>query len=132
IVIDQMNTLIATKLAESPFDSPSLRDKTPDFTKTFDVLVRDQIVPAFARYRDFLEKEYLPAAREAVAVSANPNGAACYEASVRYYSSLPVPARQVHATGMQQVAAIDAEMKAIGERSFQTGDVAGLLQKVRT
>ncbi|MGH9142241.1 MAG: DUF885 family protein, partial [Vicinamibacterales bacterium] len=58
IVIDQMNTLIATPTAESPFDSPSLRDKTPEFTKQFDLMLREQIVPAFARYRDFLEKEY--------------------------------------------------------------------------
>src|SRR3954469_7076493 len=58
IVIDQMNTLIATPTAESPFDSPSVRDRTPAFSKVFDLLVREQIVPAFTRYRDFLEKEY--------------------------------------------------------------------------
>ena len=74
IVIDQMTALIATPIAESPFDSPSVRDKTPEFMKQFDLLVREQIVPAFTRYRDFLAKEYLPAAREAIAVSANPNG----------------------------------------------------------
>ncbi len=132
IVIDQMNSLIATPTAESPFDSPSVRDKTPAFTKQFDVLLRDQIVAAFKRYRDFLEKEYLPAAREAIAVSANPNGAACYDASVRYHSSLHVPAKDVHSTGLQQVERLDAEMKAIGERSFGLADVPKLLQRART
>ena len=119
-------------LAESPFDSPSVRDKTPEFRKHFDVLVQEQIVPAFKRYRDFLEKAYLPAAREAIAVSANPNGAACYDASVRYHSSLPATAKDVHATGLQQVERLDAEMKSIGQRSFATGDVPKLLQHVRT
>src|SRR4029453_19142330 len=57
LVIDQMNTLIATPLAESPFDSPSLRDKTPDFQRSFDLLVREQLVAAFTRYRDFLQGE---------------------------------------------------------------------------
>jgi len=132
LVIDQMNTLIATPLAESPFDSPSVRDKTPEFQQSFDLLVREQIVPTFARYRDFLQSEYLPAAREAVGVSANPNGAACYDASVRYFSSLPRTAKEVHATGLEQVARLDAEMKAIGERSFGTGDVPKLLERVRT
>src|SRR3954468_12554256 len=61
IVIDQMETLIATPTAESPFDSPSVRDKSPQIMQQFDVLVREQIVPAFKRYRDFLQKEYLPA-----------------------------------------------------------------------
>jgi uncharacterized protein (DUF885 family) len=132
LVIDQMNTLIATPLAESPFDSPSVRDKTPEFQQQFDVLVREQIVAAFKRYRDFLQREYLPAARDAVGVSANPNGAACYDASVRAYSSLPVAARDVHDTGVKTVAQLDAEMKSIGERSFGTGDVPALLERVRS
>src|SRR5262245_30669295 len=132
LVIDQMNSLITTPPKESPFDSPSVREKTPDFQTAFDRLVREQIVPAFTRYRDFLQREYLPAARDAVGVSANPNGAACYDASVRAYSSLPVPARDVHATGEREVARLDAEMKAIGERSFGTGDVPKLLERLRT
>ena len=132
IVIDQMDTLIATPTAESPFDSPSVRDKSPEFMTQFDLLVREQIVPAFTRYRDFLQKEYLPAAREAIAVSANPDGAACYDASVRYHSSLPMPARDVHAIGLREVGQLDAEMKAIGQRSFATADVRKLLQHART
>jgi uncharacterized protein (DUF885 family) len=132
LVIDQVNTLITTPLAESPFDSPSVRDKTPEFQKQFDLLVREQIVPAFTRYRDFLERDYLPAAREAIGVSANPDGARCYTASVRYFSSLPVAADEVHATGQREVAKLDAEMKAIAERSFSTGDVPKALERVRS
>ena len=132
IVIDQMDTLIATPTSESPFDSPSVRDKSPEFVTQFDLLVREQIVPAFKRYRDFLQEDYLPAAREAIGVSANPNGAACYGASVRYHSSLPMPANEVHAIGLREVEHLDAEMKAIGERSFGVGDVPTLLQRART
>jgi uncharacterized protein (DUF885 family) len=132
IVIDQMDSLIATPTAESPFDSPSVRDKTPEFAKQFDLLVREQIVPAFTRYRDFLRAEYLPAAREAIGVSANPNGAACYDASVRFHSSLPAPAADVHAIGLREVEHLDAEMQAIGARVFSTGDVPVLLQRART
>ena len=132
LVIDQMNILISSPLKDSPFDSPSVRDRTPEFQKAFDVLVKDQIVPAFARYRDFLAKEYLPAAREAVAVSAHPNGAACYDASVRYFSSLPASAYQVHVLGVQQVEFLTQEMQGIAERSFQTSDVPALLQRLRT
>jgi uncharacterized protein (DUF885 family) len=132
IVIDQMNTLIATPTAESPFDSPSIRDKSPEFAQQFDLLVREQIVPAFRRYRDFLQQEYLPAAREAIGVSANPDGAACYDASVRSQSSVAISAREVHATGLRETEQLDAEMKAIGERSFGSGDVPVLLQRART
>ncbi len=132
ITIDQMNTLVAGPISASPFDSPAVRDKTPEFVKQFDALVRDQINPAFKRYRDFLRHEYLPAARESIAVSAIPNGAACYDASVRFHSSLPISASEVHATGLKIVDQINAEMKEIAEHSFQTSDVPALLEKLRT
>jgi uncharacterized protein (DUF885 family) len=132
LVIDQMNTLIHSPLADSPFDSPSVRDRTPEFQQAFEALVKNQIVPTFIRYRDFLEHEYVPAARDAVGVSANPNGAACYDASVRYHSSLPVPARQVHETGLQQIDRLTTEMSAIADRSFHTSNLPPLLQQLRT
>ncbi len=132
IVIDQMKTLTSGPLADSPFDSPAVRDKSPAFVKEYDALVKDRINPAFVKYREFLEREYLPAAREAIAVSANPNGAACYDASVRYHSSLPMTAKDVHAAGLQQIDALGAEMKAIAERSFHATDVPKLLQQVRS
>jgi uncharacterized protein (DUF885 family) len=132
IVIDQMNTLAAGSLADSPFDSPAVRDRTPEFRRRFDALVKQQINPAMRRYRDFLANEYLVAARDEVGVNANPNGPACYDASVRYHSSLPIQAKDVHDIGLKQIASITAEMKAIGERSFQTSDVPALLQRLRT
>ena len=88
--------------------------------------------PSFARYRDFLEKEYLPAARDAVAVSSNPEGLSCYGAAVRAHSSLPVLPAQVHELGIRQIEDLTAEMKGIAERSFHTSDVPGLLQALRS
>jgi uncharacterized protein (DUF885 family) len=132
ITIDQMNALMSGPVTASPFYSPAARDKDPEFAKAFNALVKDQINPAFKKYHDFLTKEYLPVARETIAVSAIPNGAACYEASVRFHSSLPIPAAQVHATGLKMVDEINAQMKDIAEKSFQTSDVPALLQKLRT
>jgi uncharacterized protein (DUF885 family) len=51
---------------------------------------------------------------------------------VLYHSSSPKTAKEVHALGLQQMDGLMAEMKTIGERTFQTGDVAKLLQEVRT
>ncbi len=132
IVIDQIQSLMSTPIRESPFDSPAVRDKNPAFQKAFDALVKDEINPAFKRYRDFLQTEYLPAAREAIAISANRNGEACYAAAVRFHSSMAVAPGEVHAIGLKQIAALDAEMKAIAERSFHTSDVPALLQTLRT
>ncbi len=122
ITIDQFNTLLAGPISASPFDSPSARDKDPELKNpsTHSSKIKS-IRPE--KYRDFLVKEYLPVARESIAVSAIPNGAACYDASVRFHSSLPVPARASPRIGLKKVAEIDAEMKDIAEKSFHTSDV---------
>jgi uncharacterized protein (DUF885 family) len=132
IVIDQMNTLISSSGADLPFLSPAERDTTPDFDRAFKALVTDQIIPAFKRYRDFLEKDYLPGARDSIAVSGNPNGLACYAALVRQHSSLPALPSEVHEVGLKQIDAITDEMRTIAEGSFHVSDVPALLQKFRT
>ena len=132
LVIDQMQSLISTPVHESPFDSPAVRDKTTAFARDVDALVGDRINPAFTRYRDFLEHEYLPAARDAIAISANPNGAACYAAAIRFHSSMTMPPKDVHALGLRVIDSLNAEMTTIAERSFRTSDVPKLLQQLRT
>jgi uncharacterized protein (DUF885 family) len=132
IVIGQIESLLKGGAADSPFMSPAQRDKTPEFTKAFASLYRERIVPALTRYRDFLQREYLPAAREEIAVTANPDGRACYAASVRYFSTLPIEPSQVHETGLRQVDRLSAEMRAIAERTFHSSDVKALLENVRS
>jgi uncharacterized protein (DUF885 family) len=132
IVIDQVRTLARSALKDSPFDSPAQRDTDAAFRQQFERLVTEQINPAAIRYADFLEREYLPAARDSIGVSAIPNGAACYDASIRANSSLPRSAQQVHQTGLEQMERLTAEMQAIAERSFHTSNVPELLQRVRS
>ncbi|HEX7793777.1 MAG TPA: DUF885 domain-containing protein [Vicinamibacterales bacterium] len=131
IVIDQLNSLISDT-AESPFLSPTERDKDPAFDKVYQELFQSRLLEAFKKYRDFLQNEYLPAAREDIAVAANPDGAACYAASVRAFSTLPVQARTVHETGEHEVEKLMGEMQEIAIRSFHTSDVPALLQKLRS
>jgi uncharacterized protein (DUF885 family) len=132
IVIDQIDALLGGPEADAPFLSPAARDKDPEFARAFRRIYADALVPAFKRYRDFLEKEYLPAAREDIAVAANPDGLACYAAAVRLFSTLPARPQDVHETGRREIDGLMAEMKAIGEQSFQTADVPALLQKLRS
>jgi uncharacterized protein (DUF885 family) len=132
IVAEQVRTLAASPVAESPFTAAARTDKTPEFQKAITDQTTRDIVPAMRRYADFLEREYMPAAREAIAVAAHPNGAECYRASVRANSTLSKSAAEVHDLGVREVARIDAAMKAIAERSFGTGDVPELMQRLRT
>jgi uncharacterized protein (DUF885 family) len=131
IVIDQITALL-TGSGDSPFLSPAERDKDAAFDKVYRELFQSRLLDAFRKYRDFLQNDYLPVAREDIAIAANPDGAACYAASVRAFSSLPVQARSVHDTGVREVEKLTGEMQEIAVRSFHTSDVPALMQRLRT
>ena len=135
IVMAQLDSLIgglADPAGGSPFLSPAVRDSSPEFKSAFTQLASSQLLPAFRKYREFLEREYLPAAREAIGISAHPEGLECYDASVRLFSSLPMPAKEVHELGLRQMDTLMAEMRTVAGRSFQTADVPAVLEKLRT
>ncbi|MBB4637681.1 DUF885 domain-containing protein [Longimicrobium terrae] len=131
-VIQQLDALLATPAATSPFSSPATRDSTPAFRTALVGVVQTELYPAIRRYRDFIANEYLPAAREQIGVGNNPNGTDCYRAQVRSLTTLDVPAREIHQIGLDQMARIQAEMKTIARRSFNTDDVPALLERLRT
>jgi uncharacterized protein (DUF885 family) len=130
-VIEQVDSLIAAPPDRSPYFSPADRDGDSGFRARFEALVRDGIDPALRRYRDFLEKEYLPAARDAVGVSANPNGAACYRAALRLSITLEKEPGDLHALGLAQLSQLEEEMRRISQRSFGGEEVPKLLQRLR-
>lgn len=132
IVMGQMDGLLKSPVADQPFLSPGVRDKDPEFSKAFKALFDGQIAPAIRRYRAFLEKEYLPAARQEIAVAANPDGAACYAASIRYFSTLAKTPDQVHEVGLREIDNLSREMQQISRASFHVDDVPTLLKQLRT
>jgi uncharacterized protein (DUF885 family) len=132
ITLTQLDTLLATPLERSPLFDPARRDTTPAFRLELERTLATEVLPALRDYRDFLERDYLPRARTAIGVSANPDGAACYRASIRAATGLALSPDSVHRLGLATVAALEGEMRAIARRSFKTGDVGRLLDRLRT
>ncbi len=132
LVIAQTDAVLAQPAADTPFLEPASRDADPALRAGLEAALEGEIRPALRRYRDFLERDYLPAAREPIAVTANPEGAACYDAASSVFTTLRLQPRAIHEQGLQEMARIEAEMKAIAERSFETGDVPALLERLRT
>jgi uncharacterized protein (DUF885 family) len=131
-VIVQLDGLLAAEPAKSPFSAPAERDADPAFKAAYVAVVRDEINPAVRRYRDFLEKTYLPAARDALGVSANPNGRACYDAVVRQFSTVAMPADEVYETGQRELRRLDEEMRPLAQKLAGTDDVTQAMRVVTT
>jgi uncharacterized protein (DUF885 family) len=129
-VLAQVDAILASTPGETPFGSPVVRADDETFKTEARAIIAAAIQPAVRRYRDYLSDEYV--GRDAVGVGANPNGEACYRASVRFHTSLALEPREIHETGLREMARIQDEMRQIARRSFGTDDVQGLLQKLRT
>jgi uncharacterized protein (DUF885 family) len=131
-VIAQVTALEQLPVDESPFFSPAARDNDAAFRDQLIALVRDEINPALHRYRAFLADEYLAHAHETPGVSALPDGAACYRAELRNYTSLDLDPREVHELGVRRLAELEAEMKQITQRAFGTTDLLAVMQQIKT
>ncbi len=132
ITLTQLDSLLGAPLERSPLLDPARRDSTPAFRVELERLLTTDVLPAARRYRDFLERDYLPRARSAIGISANPDGAACYRASIRATTGLDLSPDAVRRLGIATVAALEAEMRVIARRSFRTRDVGALLGRLRT
>jgi uncharacterized protein (DUF885 family) len=130
-VINQVEAMLAGPVSDAPAVLMAKGD-AESFRKRLATLEQSEIRPAITRYRDFLKSTYLPAAREAIGVSANPNGANCYTTAVKYHATVDMTAQQVHDLGKSEIAKIQAEMRTIGQRSFGVDDPQKLLTLVKT
>ena len=96
------------------------------------VLVRDKIYPAQRAFAEFLAREYVPAARPALAWRTTPNGEASYRFLVRRHTTTDMTPDQIHKLGQDEVARIRGLMdKAIAQTGFK-GSFAEFQKMLRT
>jgi uncharacterized protein (DUF885 family) len=124
-VPDQVRALLT---AASPLRAMVARAKDPAFAASAGALLDERIEPAVTRYARFMQNEYLPTARESLAVIAHPDGMACYRAVIRSFSTVSPEPDRVHALGLAQVAAIRQEMQAVVAAEFPERTLAPFLR----
>lgn len=133
LVVEQLDGLLAKPVEEWPFYSPARRaQSSAEFTRAWTSLLSDRVKPAVERYRDYLRGEYARAAREPIAITANPNGAACYQASFRGYTTLNRTGAETFALGRRRVERYRAEALEIGRTRLGVGDLKSLVARIRT
>jgi uncharacterized protein (DUF885 family) len=131
LVIAQLGGLLALAPEDSPFFAVARETGDDDYRAEWRALISDRINPAIARYRDFLAGEYLARAREAIAITAHPQGASCYRAQLRRYTTLPYTGEEMFEAGQEAVALREARIREIGGRLFGTTDLAEIRRRLR-
>jgi uncharacterized protein (DUF885 family) len=94
--------------------------------------LREKVIPAYQRLRDFYLKEYLPRTRQSIAMSELPNGRAWYSFRVRQMTTTDLTPEQIHALGLSEVKRIRAEMEAIKTQTGFQGTLQEFFNFLRT
>ena len=131
-VIAQVDGLLALAVDESPFYSPAARADDEDFAASIRMLVENDINPALQRYRDYLHDSYLADAREDLSVIANPDGADCYEASLRAYTTIDRSGKDVYELGKKTVSANRAGVIALGKSAYGLNEFPAILAAAKS
>lgn len=130
-VIEQLDGLLAIPAEQSPLASPAARDGQQEFSRQFLALVDGDILPAVQRYRDFLQETYLESARKELTVTANPDGRACYEASLRSYTTLDRSPEGVYELGRRTVAANRARVEELGKAAYGLDNFTAIMDRIK-
>ena len=75
--------------------------------------MRHHVAPALRTLHDYLANEYVPHARESIAISDLPDGKAWYAYLLRYYTTTSLTPDQIHELGLAEVKRIRGEMNAV-------------------
>jgi len=102
--------------------NPTLHAMYPPFTKEQEGsaaaerarrVIAESVIPAYARFAEFLENEYLPKCRASIAARDGVDGLAYYESRLRAHTTLPLSADEIHDRGLAEVKRIRGEMEAL-------------------
>jgi uncharacterized protein (DUF885 family) len=114
------------------FLDPARRADDEEFSAGVQTIFDDQIAPALHRFADFIEDDYLPNARDEIALTGNVNGAECYPALVRAFATVQPTADEIHELGLEQIALIRAGMRDVIDESYGGGQIEEFLRRVNT
>lgn len=85
-------------------------------------IISNSIIPAFIKFIDFLEKEYLPKSRDDISATNLPNGEGYYQFCIVNQTSLNLSPKEIHEIGLQEVKRISKEMdELLKQISFKGG-----------
>jgi uncharacterized protein (DUF885 family) len=130
-VLTQLDAMIVAKPEDSvyfapirafPDDEGFTADDRARLTEAYTAAIRDRVVPAYVRLRDFVRDTYLPKTRDTVAWSALPNGQAWYAFYVQEHTTTTMTPDEIHQLGLSEVARILGEMDKVRQTVKFKGD----------
>lgn len=95
-------------------------------------LIETVVAPAYGSLLRFMREDYMPRARTSIDAYALPDGKRFYQDQIRLYTTLDLTADEIHRIGLEEVARIDADMKATMKETGFSGTFPEFLTFMRT
>jgi uncharacterized protein (DUF885 family) len=95
-------------------------------------VIRNKVVPAFRKLKDYFVSEYLPAAYPEAGIWQMKGGDKIYEFLARNYTTTKLTPKEIHEKGLSEVARIRAEMEKIKTQVGFTGTLQQFFVYLRT
>lgn len=108
------------------------REQREKFTKLYKESITKNIIPAYTKMGDFLEKEYLPKSRETDGYNSLPNGSNIYDYYVKSWTTTGKTPEEINKTGQQQVAMLRTEMEKVKQQLGFSGTLEEFITSVKT
>jgi len=138
-LLPQVRSQLVDNIEDSDFYTP-VRDMPDEFssedrerlTAAYRDTISNTILPAYARFSNFLDDEYIAAARDTVGLYAQPNGAAWYAYMVRLRTTTHLTPDEIHQIGLDEVARIHKEMRGVMDTVGFEGNLQDFFEFVNT
>jgi uncharacterized protein (DUF885 family) len=101
-------------------------------TRDYHRMIKYKLIPAYARMTDFIEQQYLPAARQSIGYSQLPDGESWYQHQIKVNTTLDLTAKQIHQIGLEEVDRILGEMNKVKQQVNFNGDMAEFFEHLKT
>jgi uncharacterized protein (DUF885 family)/outer membrane protein assembly factor BamB len=144
VTMERVPSQIARHIVDSPEDSPfylPLRRRFPSTIAPADqdrlraearTAITEVVTPAYARFLQFFESEYLPACRPEPGIHALPGGAALYALFARQFTTTALTPQEIHDLGLREVARIRDLMEQTRQEAGFSGPLEEYFHHLRT
>lgn len=131
-VREQLDELLARPDEDWPLMDPA--KERPALRHQLLALVRDEIRPAFVRYRALVAEDIEPHARsdDQPGLAHLPGGGDIYARLARAHTSVDTGADEIHRIGLEEIARIDDEVAELGTRLLGTSGLSATITALRS
>lgn len=143
IIIERVPNQLDALIVDNPEDSPfwgvfetmpaSISpESAAELKSSARAIIADQLTPAYAEFKRFIEEEYLPKTRARPGIGTLPGGKAVYAMLARHFTTTDMTPEEIHNIGLSEVARIRGEMEEVIEEVGFDGDINAFNDFLRT